>query len=306
MNWINDLMGGGAAPPPPGQDIDDLPDDSEQVVISAYSLLKILKHCRAGIPHEVMGLMIGSIVDDFTVQVADVFAVPVMGAEVTVETIDEKFQQDFVDMLPIVGRPERLVGWYHSHPGTGTFLSNVDCTTQKDIFERQLKRSVATVCDPIHSVRGKVELRSFRTIDQKAALAGVPFRQTTSHLGRVPPIPRGRVGLDNDKSYYTIQTSYRTSDAEQAMLAAMTRRPWSAGLALPDLAAHRRTNVSRAKNLASLCGQYAKRVAATGSETAASRAGSADPKQQLEQEVAELLGENVNASLSLTLAAVLF
>ena len=40
--------------------------------ISIFNLLK----GRAGVPMEVMGLMLGEFVDDFTVKVTDVFAMP--------------------------------------------------------------------------------------------------------------------------------------------------------------------------------------------------------------------------------------
>lgn len=39
----------------------------------------MLKHGRAGIPLEVMGLMLGEFVDDYTVRVIDVFAMPQNG-----------------------------------------------------------------------------------------------------------------------------------------------------------------------------------------------------------------------------------
>jgi 26S proteasome regulatory subunit N11 len=35
------------------------PDTSEQIYISSLALLKMLKHARAGVPLEVMGLLIG-------------------------------------------------------------------------------------------------------------------------------------------------------------------------------------------------------------------------------------------------------
>lgn len=41
---------------------------SECVYISSLALLKMLKHGRAGVPMEVMGLMLGEFVDDYTVQ----------------------------------------------------------------------------------------------------------------------------------------------------------------------------------------------------------------------------------------------
>lgn len=74
-------LGGGMpglsqAPPP-----SDAPavDTAEQVYISSLALLKMLKHGRAGVPMEVMGLMLGEFVDDYTVRVIDVFAMPQTG-----------------------------------------------------------------------------------------------------------------------------------------------------------------------------------------------------------------------------------
>lgn len=52
-------------------------------------------------------------------------------------------------------RPEMVVGWYHSHPGFGCWLSGVDINTQQS-FEALSERAVAVVVDPIQSVKGKV------------------------------------------------------------------------------------------------------------------------------------------------------
>jgi 26S proteasome regulatory subunit N11 len=110
----------------------------------------MLKHGRAGVPMEVMGLMLGEFVDEYTVQVIDVFAMPQSGTTVTVESVDHVFQTKMVDMLKQTGRyvrhismqfifaehrfllrPEIVVGWYHSHPGFGCWLSSVDINTQQ-------------------------------------------------------------------------------------------------------------------------------------------------------------------------------
>lgn len=50
-----------------------------------------------------------------------------------------------------------VVGWYHSHPGFGCWLSGVDINTQQS-FESLSDRAVAVVVDPIQSVKGKVKL----------------------------------------------------------------------------------------------------------------------------------------------------
>jgi 26S proteasome regulatory subunit N11 len=59
----------------------------------------MLKHCRAGVPLEVMGLLIGEVIDDYAIKVVDVFAMPQSGTSVSVESVDPVYQQDMLDML---------------------------------------------------------------------------------------------------------------------------------------------------------------------------------------------------------------
>ena len=77
---------------------------------------------------------------------------------VSVEAVDPVFQAKMLDMLKQTGRPEMVVGWYHSHPGFGCWLSGVDINTQQS-FEALSERAVAVVVDPIQSVKGKVSWR---------------------------------------------------------------------------------------------------------------------------------------------------
>jgi 26S proteasome regulatory subunit N11 len=74
MSLMQQMGGMGQAAPPQG----DAPmvDTAETIHISSLALLKMLKHGRAGVPLEVMGLMIGEYVDEYTVRVIDVFAMP--------------------------------------------------------------------------------------------------------------------------------------------------------------------------------------------------------------------------------------
>lgn len=100
----------------------------------------------------------------------DVFAMPQSGTGVSVEAVDPVFQTKMLDMLKQTGRPEMgmcfipcnllprsnffvVVGWYHSHPGFGCWLSGVDINTQQS-FEALNARAVAVVVDPIQSVKG--------------------------------------------------------------------------------------------------------------------------------------------------------
>ena len=93
---------------------------------------------------EVMGLMLGSFVDDYTITCVDVFAMPQHGTGVSVEAVDPVFQTNMLDMLKQTGRPEMVVGWYHSHPGFGCWLSGVDMNTQTS-FEQLNARAVSHI-----------------------------------------------------------------------------------------------------------------------------------------------------------------
>lgn len=52
----------------------------------------MLKHSRAGIPFEVMGLMVGEIHDDYTISVIDVFSMPQVGTTISTEAVDPVYQ----------------------------------------------------------------------------------------------------------------------------------------------------------------------------------------------------------------------
>merc|ERR1712179_651033 len=171
----------GQAPPPNDAPV---PDTAEQVYISSLALLKMLKHGRAGVPMEVMGLMLGEFVDEYTVRVIDVFAMPQSGTGVSVEAVDPVFQAKMLDMLKQTGRPEMVVGWYHSHPGFGCWFSGTDVNTQQS-FEQLNPRAVGVVVDPIQSVKGKVVIDCFRCLSQQMIMLGQGPRQTTSNIGHL-------------------------------------------------------------------------------------------------------------------------
>jgi 26S proteasome regulatory subunit N11 len=63
---------------------------------------------RAGVPMEVMGLMLGDFVDEYTVKVVDVFAMPQSGTGVSVEAVDPVFQTTMLDMLKQVRKDMTL------------------------------------------------------------------------------------------------------------------------------------------------------------------------------------------------------
>ncbi|KAM0677324.1 26S proteasome non-ATPase regulatory subunit 14 [Binucleata daphniae] len=203
-----------------------LPDTSETILISSLALLKMLKHGRAGIPMEVMGLLLGTYIDDYTIQVVDVYAMPQTGTGVTVEAVDPVYQAQMTEALAIVGRTENVIGWYHSHPGFGCWLSNIDMNTQQS-FEKLSKRAVGIVIDPVQSVKGKVVIDAFRLINNNMHILGMEPRQVTSNIGFLtkPTLVSLMHGLN--RHYYSFRITYKKSEVEQRMLLNMNRKTWA-------------------------------------------------------------------------------
>ena len=95
-----------------------------------------------------MGLMQGKVIGDALV-IIDSFALPVQGTETRVNAASEAYeymvqyltgsekvrQSHCTQSSPCfnrsqAGRLENALGWYHSHPGYGCWLSGIDVNTQ--------------------------------------------------------------------------------------------------------------------------------------------------------------------------------
>merc|ERR1719201_3229691 len=250
---IPGMGGGGQQGPEPDA---PLADTAEQVYISSMALLKMLKHGRAGVPMEVMGLMLGEFIDDYTVRVVDVFSMPQSGNSVTVEAVDPVFQTKMLDMLKQTGRPEVVVGWYHSHPGFGCWFSSTDINTQQS-FEQLNSRAVGVVIDPIQSVKGKVVIDCFRLINPQLLIIGQEPRQTTSVVGN------------------------------------LHKRKWLSGLELNDFTEHAKTNAETVNSVTELTRKYKNLIEDelkySESELVVRNVGKVDPKKGLSKDVDTLL-----------------
>merc|ERR1712241_92428 len=259
-------------------------DTAEQVYISSLALLKMLKHGRAGVPMEVMGLMLGEFIDDYTIRVVDVFSMPQSGNSVSVEAVDPVFQTKMLDMLKQTGRPEMVVGWYHSHPGFGCWFSGTDVNTQQS-FEQLNPRAVGVVVDPIQSVKGKVVIDCFRCLSQQMVMLGHEPRQTTSNIGHLnkPSITALIHGLN--RHYYSIAINYRKNELEQKMLLSLGRKKWQDGLKLVNFDKHETENENMIKEMLDLTDRYNKMIqdefSCTEEEFVVKQVGKVDAKKRL-------------------------
>jgi len=300
-------QGGGQMSPPSGDIV--VLDSAETVHISSLALLKMLKHGRAGVPMEVMGLMLGDFVDEYSVRVIDVFAMPQSGTGVSVEAVDEAFQTDMMEMLNQTGRNESVVGWYHSHPGFGCWLSGVDINTQAS-FENLTKRAVAVVVDPIQSVKGKVVIDAFRLINPQLVMYGQEPRQTTSNIGYLqkPSIQAIVHGLN--RHYYSLAINYRKNDLEQMMLLNLHKKKWTEGLTVTSFEEQEKSNISTLKELRDLAKQYNKAIQdeenLSKEKLIVQKVGKLDPKKHIEQDVVDLMSYNITQCLGTMLDSVVF
>jgi len=309
MDLLRGMGGmGGMNQPAPGTDTPQV-DTSEQIYISSLALLKMLKHGRAGVPMEVMGLMLGEYVDEYTVKVVDVFAMPQSGTGVSVEAVDPVFQAKMLDMLKQTGRPEMVVGWYHSHPGFGCWLSGVDINTQQS-FEALSERAVAVVVDPVQSVKGKVVIDAFRLINPNTMVLGQEPRQTTSVLGHLqkPSIQAIIHGLN--RHYYSIPINFRKNKLEQQMLLNLHKTNWSDGLKLADYEKQSCENEQTVNSMIKLVKNYKKMVdeeqTLTKEQLAIRHVGKINPKRHLDEKVEVLMSENITQCLTAMLSTVVF
>ncbi|KAF9821206.1 hypothetical protein IEO21_00814 [Rhodonia placenta] len=290
----------------PGQET-SVPDNGETIHISSLALLKMLKHGRAGVPMEVMGLMLGEFVDEYTVQVVDVFAMPQSGTSVSVESVDHVFQTRMVDMLKQTGR-WLLGGTIHTQASDVGYQASTS-TLSRHSFEQLDPRSVAVVVDPIQSVKGKVVIDAFRLINPATVLQGQEPRQTTSNIGHInkPSIQALIHGLN--RHYYSIAVQYRKTELEQAMLMNLHKRNWTEGLKLRDFKVHKEANEKAIKSMLSLSEAYNKSVqeesTLTSDQLKTRHVGKQDPKRHLEEQVEKAMGNQVVQNLGTMLLAEL-
>ncbi|KEG15634.1 proteasome regulatory non-ATPase subunit 11 [Trypanosoma grayi] len=292
-----------------GAPTEDLRDTAETVQISSLALLKMLLHGRAGVPLEVMGLMIGEQIDDYTIRVTDVFSMPQTATGQSVEAVDPEYQVHMLDRLSVVGRSEKVVGWYHSHPGFGCWLSGEDVMTAAS-YEQLTPRSVSVVVDPIQSVRGKVVIDAFRTTRDlfpgSRNMLHDP-RQTTSNIGwltRPSPIALAR-GLDRD--YYSLPITFRKKNHELALLLNVYKKGWQEGFRLENMEKFDRQTVrEKIRTLTSLATQSERFIVQGLDEDDVGNVGRTNPIAHLQTEAEGLINANLNQSIGAMINGVVF
>nr|AAC36344.1 AJH1 [Arabidopsis thaliana] len=198
------------------------PNYFKRVHISALALLKMVVHARSGGTIEIMGLMQGKTEGD-TIIVMDAFALPVEGTETRVNAQSDAYEYmvEYSQTSKLAGRLENVVGWYHSHPGYGCWLSGIDVSTQM-LNQQYQEPFLAVVIDPTRTVSaGKVEIGAFRTYPEGHKISD-------DHVSEYQTIPLNKIedfGV-HCKQYYSLDITYFKSSLDSHLLDLLGNKYW--------------------------------------------------------------------------------
>ncbi|KAI9667196.1 MAG: COP9 signalosome catalytic subunit rri1 [Bathelium mastoideum] len=240
------------------------PHHFKYVRISAVALLKMVIHARSGGSIEIMGLMQGTIHHE-TFVVTDAFRLPVEGTEtrVNAHADADEYMATYPELSRAVGQAENVIGWYHSHPGYGCWLSGIDVGTQNTW--QQLGPFVAIVIDPDRTISaGKVEIGAFRCFegDYKAPEEG--RREGGVDSDGFQSIPTGKIedfGAHSSK-YYSLQISHFKSTLDSKLLEVLWNKYWVGTLSSSPLFTNRDYGTKQIADLARKTHGYQEKVKA--------------------------------------------
>ncbi|CAA7408199.1 unnamed protein product [Spirodela intermedia] len=193
-----------------------------RVKVSALALLKMVVHARSGGTIEIMGVMQGKI-DGDTFIVMDAIALPVEGTETRVNAQADAYEYmvEYSQANKLAGRLENLVGWYHSHPGYGCWLSGIDVSTQM-LNQQYQDPFFALVIDPTRTVSaGKVDIGAFRAYPEG-------YKPPDDPVSEYQTIPLNKIedfGV-HCKQYYALDITYFKSSLDSHLLDLLWNKYW--------------------------------------------------------------------------------
>ncbi|KAH9852444.1 Mov34-domain-containing protein [Lenzites betulinus] len=213
--------------------------------ISAVALIKMAIHARSGVPYEIMGIMQGKVIGNALV-IIDSFALPVQGTETRVNAANEanEYMVQYVQGSEQVSRLENAIGWYHSHPGYGCWLSGIDVNTQMQNQKFQ-DPFVAVVIDPNRTISaGKVDIGAFRTYPE----GYTPPDAGSSEYQSIPLSKIEDFGVHANQ-YYPIEVQIFKSSLDSELLGLLWNKYWVNTLSQSALISNRAYAASQLADL---------------------------------------------------------
>ncbi len=167
---------------------------SKDIMISAFALAKILSVDALDTSKESAGVLIGYFDESRKQLVITDFDTGKQKQTSTFVVLDDEALVQIVEDLQNRERNESIVGWAHTHPSYGCFLSGTDKSTQRT-YQNLFSQAVALVIDPSKyyetSQQKDLEIKFFRLIDDfdyRAIPFGIYFDDITKHLSNLAEI----------------------------------------------------------------------------------------------------------------------
>src|SRR5947209_11594111 len=203
------------------------PQDCD-IMMTQSAYRRIVDHLAEDTTREHGGLLLGLVVksaNNAPPSVVVLCALPAKHTEGTPTSLTFKeetwieFQQDTDEIERLTGMKLQRLGWYHSHPGLGIFLSpwDIDVCTNFDS-----PHHIALVVDPIRKfggffVRGRGGYRThepqgFWELPNKSAASVVEWKNTREVLSEMMIPARGLLEVDK------FELSFETDDLSSAAL----------------------------------------------------------------------------------------
>ncbi|KAG1843100.1 JAB1/Mov34/MPN/PAD-1 ubiquitin protease-domain-containing protein [Suillus discolor] len=265
--------------------------------ISAVALIKMVIHARSGVPHEIMGLMQGKVMGNSLV-IMDSFALPVQGTETRVNAANEanEYMVKYISESEKAKRLENAIGWYHSHPGYGCWLSGIDVDTQMNNQQFQ-DPFVAVVIDPNRTISaGKVDIGAFRTYPSNYT----PPNVSASEYQSIPLSKIEDFGVHANQ-YYPLDVEVFKSSLDTELLGLLWNKYWVNTLSQSPLISNRAYAVSQIVDLhqklskaqATVSSTRAPLPAMKGQEEKASSAPKKEEKKKEDNQLAKGVKDSI-------------
>jgi len=193
-----------------------------------------------------MGLLLGKVEANVMI-VMDAFALPVEGTETRVNAQAQAYEYmtAYIEAAKQVGRQENAIGWYHSHPGYGCWLSGIDVSTQM-LNQNFQDPFVAIVVDPTRTISaGKVNLGAFRTYPKG-------YKPPDDGPSEYQTIPLSKIedfGV-HCKSYYQLDVQYFKSPMDTKLLDSLWNHYWVNTLSTSSLITNAEYTTGQVRDLA--------------------------------------------------------
>lgn len=196
----------------------------KKVFISSLAAMKIVDHAIRGGNKEICGYLMG-FARDGIFYVLDAFEMPIIGTGARVEVagqMGEKAQEasaEYMELMSKLGREHPYIGWYHSHPGFGCWLSGIDVTTERQL-EMGYQTFFALVVDPYRTKSNKkIEFGCFRCYQKEETNR---LQQTFDSI----PLKRAEEFGIHQSKYYRIPHEFFQSNFESQIIKLIYKNYW--------------------------------------------------------------------------------